>query len=632
MIKRPKMIRSHLMLLARVAVAIALSAPLLAGCRSDPGAIPAEKGRLDLSARDLGKEGPVPLTGEWELYWGRLLEPRDFGSGHPPETVEYIELPGAWNGFEGSQGPLPGEGCATLRLTVDTGDVREPLALNMGEIRSAWRLWINGRPVPESSRVGRSSAAERPRFERAILPIHPATPTIELILQISNYHFRDGGVITPILLGREKDIQDRQTRRFLILAFVLGGIIVIGIYHFVLHAVRRSDPAPMLVGAYCMLWALTTLASNSSDWIVGIFLPHLSAETLYVIDIVCYALTVPVLVMFLHTFFASDDWKRIVRVYQVGAVALSLFVLCAPMRTASRAVPYFHLFALVGILWTLLVLVRSVRQRRQGADLILFGLAFLAAAGMHDMLRDLGWIHTPYLFHLGLLFFILSQSIAVARSYSLAFTEAQTLAGELKQALVQKARYEINPHFLFNSLASIRGAVNRDGLTARKMLTQLSSYCRMVITPGGRESIPLGEELEKTRLYLEIEKIRFGDYLSVEVTAAPDLLELSVPPMMLQPLVENAVKYGRRTAPENLSVMVQARREDSRLLLWVSNSGTWVPEGIEKSVSTGTGLRNLTERLSSRYGEDFRMTTHATNGCVRVELDVPAKEIREKRS
>jgi len=596
------------------------------GCRPNHSSPTAEKGKLDVSAWDFRRDGPIALDGEWEFYWNRLLEPEDFHPEKPGPSGAYLFLPGPWDEY-GRNAEYPAIGHGTLRLQILKGDV-DDLALRVGEINTAWRIWINGKPFPREAGVGWSPETEKTQPRTAVVPIAP-TPSasiVEILLQASNYHTRHGGVITRLMLGREQDLRTRETIQSLTLAFVVGGLMVMGFYHLVIYGFRRRDAAPLLLGSYCILWAVNTLASNASGWMLTFFVPELRLETLFIIDLVSYSLTIPIFVMFLDTLFTYSSRGWFVRLSQGAAVAFSLFVLFFPIQITSSSIPFFHAFSLLAIVWAVLLLGRAAWRKHQGAAMILGGFVFIAAAGTNDILFDMNMISSFYFAHVGIFIFSLSQSIALAQSFSRAFLESERLSAELREALAEKARYELNPHFLFNSLASIRGAVNRDASVARQMLTKLSTYCRLVLSPGEGKYITLGEELEKIRIFMDMEKTRHGDYLTVKIEISAELLDLLILPMALQPLVENAVKYGSRTSPESLVVSVNGRKEGSRLVVSVANSGVWVAENEHKATSTGTGIRNLKERLRSRYGEDYRIKTDVEEGTVRVELDVPALE------
>lgn len=178
--------------------------------------------------------------------------------------------------------------------------------------------------------------------------------------------------------------------------------------------------------------------------------------------------------------------------------------------------------------------------------------------------------------------------------------EARALA---REAQLESLSYQLNPHFLFNSLNSIRALVQEDSGKAREMVTQLSEFLRHTLESATNGEVPLSDEVEVLSRYLDIEATRFDDRLSVAIDVDPQVAQTPVPALILHPLVENAIKHGMRTSPVPLQVRIEARREDGDLRIEVANSGTLdgpsgaggAPEG------TGIGLRNVHERLARLY-------------------------------
>jgi sensor histidine kinase YesM len=193
-----------------------------------------------------------------------------------------------------------------------------------------------------------------------------------------------------------------------------------------------------------------------------------------------------------------------------------------------------------------------------------------------------------------------------------------------KEAL-EKLRYQLNPHFLFNALASIRGAVLRDKDVARDLISHLAEFSRLALSRGSMDTLAITEELEVIGHYLTMEQIRYGDYLTVSVEVEPEVGNFEVPAMVLQPLVENAVKYGSRTSPDFLAVSITAKMQPpDRVRLTISNSGNWVEPGTTDSrYSTGTGIANIKQRLEKYYSGRFRFETSAEGGQVIIEIDLP---------
>lgn len=190
---------------------------------------------------------------------------------------------------------------------------------------------------------------------------------------------------------------------------------------------------------------------------------------------------------------------------------------------------------------------------------------------------------------------------------------------ETERARLAALRYQINPHFLFNSLNSIRAALPITDSVPREMITHLAGYLRSALENPDVERIMLQDEVRNVREYLSIEERRFGDRLQATFEIAPAAETKLIPVFLLQPLVENAIRHGLEASWEPCLIRVTARRERHRLFIAVSNTGKWKEPGTR----TGTGLENVRRRLEILYHEKATLRIRTDDG-VTVEIDLPA--------
>lgn len=187
-----------------------------------------------------------------------------------------------------------------------------------------------------------------------------------------------------------------------------------------------------------------------------------------------------------------------------------------------------------------------------------------------------------------------------------------------ERARLEALRYQLNPHFLFNSLNSIYSTLPASGAEIpRKMLTQLSSYLRSTLASHAGDLLPLREELQSMQQYLAVERHRFGDDLQVTITAEDAALNTNLPAFLLQPLIENAVVHGFAASRGIFHLEIRATRQDSALNLEVANTGNWIAR------EEGVGLANTRRRLKLLYGEAASMKVDGSEGWVRVYIDLP---------
>lgn len=197
--------------------------------------------------------------------------------------------------------------------------------------------------------------------------------------------------------------------------------------------------------------------------------------------------------------------------------------------------------------------------------------------------------------------------------------EARVLAQE---AELRMLRLQIDPHFLFNSLNSISALTAQDASKARAMTLLLADFLRTSLRLGAAERISLAEELGLVRQFLAIEKIRFGDRLMLEECVDATAMPCRIPPLLLQPLVENAVKHGLSQLPQGGTVRLGTQRQGATLRIVVENS---LDAEMPGPAGGGIGLANIGRRLAVAYGVEARLQAARMDECFRVEIDMPAE-------
>ncbi|MEI6882864.1 MAG: histidine kinase [Bacteroidota bacterium] len=176
-----------------------------------------------------------------------------------------------------------------------------------------------------------------------------------------------------------------------------------------------------------------------------------------------------------------------------------------------------------------------------------------------------------------------------------------------QSAQLQMLRYQLNPHFLFNSLNSIRAMVEEDKQTTKDMLTELAEFLRYSLLSKNYSDVPLREELNAIKHYFAIEKHRFEEDLEIVYDIDPEAEDFPVLSFLIHPLVENAVKHGMQTSPMPLKIKIEAKLNSGNLTVAISNTGKWLPLSDSLTPNgTGTGLKNIQSRLEQAYPGHYR--------------------------
>ena len=202
--------------------------------------------------------------------------------------------------------------------------------------------------------------------------------------------------------------------------------------------------------------------------------------------------------------------------------------------------------------------------------------------------------------------------------------EARALqAGILaREAELKALKAQVNPHFLFNSLNSISALTSSDPAKAREMCILLGDFLRRTLGLGEKSAIPLEEELSLVHSFLAVEKVRFGARIKMDENIDKDAMSVPVPPLLLQPLVENAVVHGIANLVEGGWVRLEVKARDGVLSVIVEN--TFDPEAPPKRKS-GVGLANVRQRLAARYGNQASFEVKANGDLFRVAITLPVK-------
>src|SRR5438552_4290835 len=230
----------------------------------------------------------------------------------------------------------------------------------------------------------------------------------------------------------------------------------------------------------------------------------------------------------------------------------------------------------------------------------------------------------------GCVFYLLAASFHYVSLAQEATHELEARALETsifaRDAELKALKAQVNPHFLFNSLNSISALTSIDPSRARDMCVLLGDFLRLTLGLGEKASVHLSEELDLLQKYMAIEKVRFGTPLLIREASQEASQACLLPPLLLQPLVENAVKHGIASLPEGGDVRLAVQRQNGRLDVVVENS--WDPEAPSRR-SGGMGLKNVQSRLEARYGKEATLRISTEGELFQVSLSLPA-EIEEK--
>ena len=200
---------------------------------------------------------------------------------------------------------------------------------------------------------------------------------------------------------------------------------------------------------------------------------------------------------------------------------------------------------------------------------------------------------------------------------------ASQLEAQLAQAQLDALKMQLHPHFLFNTLNSISALLHKDVETADKMIARLGDFLRMTLRNSGQQEITVAEELEFLKCYLEIERIRFHDRLTVEMDIQPAAETAQVPNLLLQPIVENAIRHGISASNKAGKLSISASCSQGILHIRVQDNGPGL-RGNGAEYREGVGLQNTRSRLEQLYGKQQKLHLYnSSEGGLTVEIEMP---------
>ena len=303
------------------------------------------------------------------------------------------------------------------------------------------------------------------------------------------------------------------------------------------------------------------------------------------------ALTVPIFRIAAHFRLDTDRWIRSIAIHAIAAVLFSIVHVAAMM--AVRV-----------MLWPELRLMPADKW-----------LSYIQDHYLHN----LDWSLMTYAAVVGL-----SYALGYYRESQARALKAAHLETSLMEARLKTLEAELHPHFLFNTLHAISTLVHTDPEAADRMISRLSDLLRLTFDRSGAAGVALKEELEFLQKYLEIEQIRFQDRLAVKFDIDPETLDTDVPRLILQPLVENAIKHGIGPRAGQGLVQISTKKRDDGTWIEVRDNGVGLSRHARARFTNGVGLSNTRARLECLYGTLHRLDFAEGNGGLSVQMLIPA--------
>jgi len=450
-----------MMLIIAVILNVGLFSSFGTGDTSDqPKAV---DGELDLSGWDFQHDGILKLDGMWAFYGSQLLGPNtDWSDGSLGKS--FVSVPSSWNNYELEPAVNDGLGYATYRLRIRVPEDPGTLAIRVPNIMTAYKLWINGDLIAEAGQV--DELAENNKAEQFPRVISFATESgaADLVIQVSNYHHRKGGIWTSLTLGTTQEITRKEILAVAEQMLIIGSLFIIGTYHMGLYAFRKRERFTLHFGLLCLCVAFR-MGVTGETMLFQRF-PGASWQLGMRIEYIAFALCGVTGYTYMYRMFPKEGSRRSQRVFNVIGYSLSVATAVLPVLVFTRILVVYQLYIVIVCATCLYVVIRARIRKREGATLVLTGITFFIFTVINDMLFYSEQHVSVQLVPFGITFFILVQSIILSNRFTNAMHHVELVSDELREL---NANLELRVEHRTNELKQSNESLEQSNIELEKL-------------------------------------------------------------------------------------------------------------------------------------------------------------------
>jgi len=385
----------------------------------------AVNGILDLRNWNLNKYPTVNLDGEWHFNPGFV----DFHSENIPKSI--IKVPSTWNNHDHFGKIQLGEGIGTYSLKLLLPKDSKNLIFQFNDTSTAFNFYINGVLVKQNGIIGKSRAEMVPSYKHPSLPLdHSFGDEIEINIQMSNYYHPTGGLRKSINLSDIQYFNETNKKEVAVGWLVFGATFMMGLYHFIIFLMRKSDKSALMFSIFCLDVSFRTFFTGS------VFLYEILPDKYWVLihklDLLSFVISLPFFVLFLQSIFPDEVHRVFIKTVSILGIVFSLIVLLTYSNFYMSVIKYYQLMMVIGIIYCVYILIIALVQEREGSIIFFIGSVILFIVAINDILNQMLVIRTGYYANWGLLIFLFSQTIMLSRRFSIAFYRQEELQKSLE--------------------------------------------------------------------------------------------------------------------------------------------------------------------------------------------------------
>lgn len=527
------------------------------------------------------------LDGSWEFY-------QDTYCDTFTQTPDYITVPVSWNERENEALGMPRHGKATYRLQLKLPR-KGPYVFHIPPISSSYEFYVNGDCIASCGKLAKDDDKDQNQWKPLNALYYADTETLDLVIYISNYHLPNSGVVQSIVIGTYEHVMKDTCIQVTRSALFMGLLFGFGLYLILLYK-KRTNTACLYVGIFCLSGMI--LEGFIGSYINSFFFPYVKYSTMLRLEYISY-----LIVMMMLLLVCKEQYpKQVIKVVEHILLAINaahLILLLLPID-ASLNIVYITKYPLlvVNVSYILFTMMRASFARIRYA--LLSTISFIALL-IGVFIDVLGLVKTAASFSksgiyvVGIVIFCCTQMYILSRK-SVDMYEQADRAKEMEIAYLQA---QIAPHFFFNTLNNVYSLSTQSIEDAQKLLLAFCTFLKSKYRYDYREHVTctLEHELSILASFIEIENYRFNNKIHFETDVDEEYLSITIPQLILQPLVENAIKHGFTN--KDLTIRVSCQKAGDMLRITVHDDGKGMGRGYAASLLTseskGVGLKNVAD-------------------------------------
>ncbi|ACS78151.1 7TM diverse intracellular signaling domain-containing protein [Maridesulfovibrio salexigens] len=422
---------------------------------TDGNHLKATQGYLDLSHWNFNELGPATLDGEWEFYtdtsYSKLttqkLAQRDF-----------FPLPAIWKGSTQQGFPVQKQGTAVYRLKVKLPPSPVAYQLYISGMLSVCNVIVNGKDVASSGTFGSDRKSETPVKHLISPTLTPNEGYADIVIEISNFHNKEGGINSSILLGSHEQIEELINYRHISGAIIGGALLVMAVFHIVIFIMRRSSRENLYFGAFCLVWCVATVFNPPSAFLASKFF-SIDWSWYIKICLIPTGLAIPLLLIFYNSVFPQRYGVQVSWIFSIIGGVYCIYTIATPPGAYSSIAFAYFLITRIAYVYLFASFINDLRKKRKGAVYLAPGYLVLACAEFDEILFDLNIFgsadFTPY----GTFIFILSYSLLMSSRFAETLSSYERVSGELESRKKKEHDHKIIHLRLSKMLDSVDEAI-----------------------------------------------------------------------------------------------------------------------------------------------------------------------------